>query len=182
MPFPKETHHTAADYWALPDGQRAELIDGTLYDMTPPGFSHQRLVMRLSSAIDQYIIAHGGPCQVVPAPFAVNLDADDSNWVEPDISVICDPQKITDRGCVGTPDWIIEVVSPGSRKMDYSIKCGKYGSAGVSEYWVVDPTCNRVTVYRFNGDHTPQLYTFEQPVQSGLYDDFVVTIAELLRQ
>ena len=73
------------------------------------------------------------------APFAVFLNADDKNYVEPDISVICDKSKLTDKGCNGAPDWIIEIVSSGSRRMDYYTKLFKYRTAGVREYWIVDP-------------------------------------------
>ena len=67
------------------------------------------------------------------------LNEDDKNYVEPDISVICDKRKLTDAGCNGAPDWIVEIVSPGSRQMDYMRKLFKYRSAGVKEYWIVDP-------------------------------------------
>ena len=71
--------------------------------MAPPSRIHQKLVSKLTSIIDQYISDRHGSCEVYPAPFAVNLDADDKDWVEPDISVICDPNKLTDRGCSGAP-------------------------------------------------------------------------------
>lgn len=122
MPLPKEHICTSEDYWNLPEGQRAELIDGHFYDMAPPSRIHQKLIMELSATIRQYIKDNSGSCEVYPAPFAVNLYADDKTYVEPDISVICDKNKLTDRGCKGAPDFIIEIVSPGSRKMDYSTK------------------------------------------------------------
>ncbi|MDE5589145.1 MAG: Uma2 family endonuclease [Acetatifactor sp.] len=73
------------------------------------------------------------------APYAVFLNADETNYVEPDISVICDKSKLDERGCNGAPDWIIEVVSPSTERMDYGIKLFKYRSAGVREYWIVNP-------------------------------------------
>ena len=138
MPLPKEHICTSEDYWNLPEGQRAELIDGHFYDMAPPSRIHQKLIMELSATIRQYIKDNSGSCEVYPAPFAVNLYADDKTYVEPDISVICDKNKLTDRGCKGAPDFIIEIVSPGSRKMDYSTKNALYSDAGVREYWIVD--------------------------------------------
>ena len=102
MPLPKQ-YHTSKDYWNLPEGQRAELIDGTLYDMAPPSYRHQFLIAKLSFVIQEYIFSHAGNCQLLMAPFAVNLDADDKNWVEPDISVICDRNKLHDHGCFGAP-------------------------------------------------------------------------------
>lgn len=116
MPLPKQHTYTSEDYWNLPDGERAELIDGQLYNMAPPSRIHQRLVSQFTRVIGQYIADHHSSCQVYPAPFAVNLDADDEDWVEPDISVICDHSKLTDKGCSGAPDWIVEIVSPSSRR------------------------------------------------------------------
>lgn len=98
MPLLKD-RYTSEDYWNLPEGERAELIDGKFYDMAPPSRIHQKLVFTISRIIGNYIADRHGSCEVYPAPFAVNLDADDKDWVEPDISVICDPNKLTDRGC-----------------------------------------------------------------------------------
>ena len=120
MPLLKKLHYTTDDYWNLPEGERAELIDGTLYNMAPPSRIHQKLVMELSATVREFIKKNNGKCQVYPAPFAVNLDAENKDWVGPDISVICDPNKLTERGCSGAPDLIFEIVSPASRKMDYS--------------------------------------------------------------
>ena len=100
MPLLKKSY-TSKDYWNLPDGQRAELIDGQFYNMAPPSRIHQEISYQISRFLGNYIESNGGKCRVYPAPFAVNLDADDKDWVEPDISVICDPNKLTDRGCSG---------------------------------------------------------------------------------
>ncbi len=99
MPLPKmqTVTHTSKQYWNLPEGQRAELIDGHLYAMAPPGRIHQKLEGELYYIIKDYIKSNNGSCDIYPAPFAVNLDAEDKNWVEPDISVICDPDKLTDN-------------------------------------------------------------------------------------
>ncbi|MCI8639923.1 MAG: Uma2 family endonuclease [Coprococcus sp.] len=91
----KTKTYTAEDYWNLPEDCHAELIDGSLYDMVSPSPFHQELVMEISATIRQYIKDHDGKCKVYPAPLAVNLRADDSTWVEPDISVVCDKNKIT---------------------------------------------------------------------------------------
>ena len=104
------------------DGQRAELIDGQFYNMAPPSRIYQEISYQISRLLGNYIESNGGKCRVYPPRFAVNLDADDKDWVEPDISLICDPNKLIDRGCSGTPDLIFEIVSPSSRRMDYIIK------------------------------------------------------------
>ena len=180
MSLPQERIYTTADIYDLPDGQRAELIDGQIYFMSPPSRRHQKISMELSATIRDYIRSHNGSCEVYSAPFAVFLNEDDRNYVEPDISVICDPNKLTDRGCTGSPDWIIEIVSPSSRRMDYFIKLFKYRSSGVREYWIVDPDKKQIIVYNFvNDDMTP--YTFTDSVKVGIYEDLVIDFDEITK-
>lgn len=164
---------TIKDIYALPDGQRAELIDGELYMMATPSRIHQRIVMELSFRIRDYIGNKNGDCEVYPAPFAVFLNANNDIYVEPDISVICDKNKLTDEGCNGAPDWTIEIVSPSSRPMDYNKKLFKYRTAGVREYWIIDYERNLITVYNFENDEMRD-YTFTDEVKAGIYDDFVI--------
>jgi Uma2 family endonuclease len=180
MALPQKKHHTTEDIYALPEGQRAELIDGQMYMMAPPNFRHQKIIMELSSVIHQYIKTHGGNCEVIPAPFAVFLNNDDRNYVEPDISVICDKNKLNELGCSGAPDWLIEVVSPSTERMDYGIKLFKYRSAGVKEYWIVNPLKNIVNVYDFEYDEKTRLYSFDDIITTCIYDDLDICISELL--
>ena len=112
MEAAQEILYTIDDIYRLPEGRRAELIDGRLYDMAPPNFMHQKLVFQLGKMIDNYISTHRGACEVVLAPFAVFLNKDSLNYVEPDISVICDRDKLDEKGCHGAPDWVVEVASP----------------------------------------------------------------------
>ncbi|WP_394924167.1 Uma2 family endonuclease [uncultured Robinsoniella sp.] len=170
MPLPKEQHYTIDDIYNLPEGTRAELIDGQIYYMAPPSRQHQQIVLSLSRKIADYIDSHKGPCEVDIAPFAVFLNEDDTNYIEPDISVICSPDKLTDKGCNGAPDWIIEIVSPGSRRMDYYTKLFKYRTAGVREYWIVDASKNLITVYDFEHDDVGQ-YSFSDTIKAGIYND-----------
>ena len=179
MPLLKEEAYTIDDIYALPDGERAELIDGRMYMMAPPSRKHQRISTRLVSIIDRYIEEHKGKCEVYAAPFAVYLDERSNTYVEPDISVICDPDKLDDRGCKGAPDWIIEIVSPASKKMDYLLKLLKYRFAGVKEYWIVDPEKNRVIVYNFTGDESVNDYTLQDFVKVGIYEDFVIDFGSM---
>mgnify|MGYP000816807418 CR=1 FL=1 len=175
----KKELYTSDDYWNLPEGERAELINGQFYAMAPPSRIHQELVMELSATLRDYIKSHGGNCKVYPSPFAVNLDAEDNNWVEPDISIICDKSKLTDRGCSGAPDLIVEIVSPSSRKMDYVWKAGLYMDAGVREYWIVDIAKNRITVYNFNHDYSIEEYSFTDTVKAGIYEDLSIDFSEI---
>jgi Uma2 family endonuclease len=146
--------------------------------MAPPNRRHQGITFSLSRKIADYIDSKQGSCKVYPAPFAVFLNADDRNYVEPDISVICDHSKLTDRGCSGAPDWVIEIVSPGSRRMDYFIKLFKYRTAGVREYWIVDPDKERITVYNFESEDTAD-YAFTESVQTGIYPDLQIDFGQL---
>lgn len=170
------------DIYALPDGERAELIDGQIYMMALPNRQHQTIARELFSSINSYIKSNGGSCESFFAPFAVFLNKDDTNYVEPDISIICDKSKLTDKGCSGAPDWIIEIVSPDSRRMDYFTKLFKYRTSGVREYWIVDPDRKRITVYDFESEDTRD-YTFSESVKASIYDDLYINfsdIAELL--
>jgi len=165
--------YTIQDIYDLPEGQRAELIDGEIYMMAAPGRIHQRLVKEFVYHIENYIRGKNGDCEVFPSPFAVFLKANHEIYLEPDISVICDKDKLTDEGCKGAPDWIIEIVSSSSRSMDYVKKLLKYGTAGVREYWIVDPGKMRVTVYNFEHDMVEE-YSFTDKVRAGIYEDLEI--------
>lgn len=171
-------YYTIDDIYNLPDGQRAELIDGELYMMSAPSRIHQKLVHFFDWVIGNYIHNKNGDCEVYPSPFAVFLNSNNITYVEPDISIICDKDKLTDEGCNGAPDWIIEIVSPSSRRMDYYIKLFKYRTAGVREYWIVDPDKQRIMVYNFEHD-TVEEYTFTNKVKAGIYEEFEIDFAEI---
>lgn len=171
----REKIYTIDDIYSLPDGERAELIDGQIYFMAPPATNHQRIVSELHYQIKDYIKRNNGECEVFPAPFAVFLSDNEKNYVEPDISVICDKDKITDKGCEGAPDWVIEIVSPSTKQMDYYKKLFKYRTAGVREYWVVDPERKLVTVYSFQRDIMEE-YPFGEEVPAGIYEGFSIRV------
>ena len=180
MALAQERIHTIDDIYALPDGQRAELIDGRMYMMAPPTTNHQRLVAKLSHQILSHIDTKGGNCEVFPAPFAVFLNEDGRNYVEPDISVICDKGKLNDKGCNGAPDWVIEIVSPGTSRIDYGVKLFKYRSAGVREYWIVNPLKKAVTVFDLEKEEKTNHYDFDDTISSCIYEDLTFNITNLL--
>ena len=182
MPIPKKQIYTSDDYWNLPEGYRAELIDGQFYALATPGRLHQHISYQLSQVIGAYITANKGNCLVYPAPFSVNLEADDKDWVEPDISVICNRKKLTDRGCVGAPDFIVEVVSPSSRKMDYSTKNYLYSNSWVREYWIVDPEKKFTTVYYLEQDSAPTIIPFANKIHAAIFPGLSVCIHDLLKE
>ncbi len=180
MAFAQEKIYTVEDIYNLPEGQRAELIDGQIYMMAPPMRIHQRLVSQFTKVIGSYIDKKQGGCEVYPAPFAVFLNKDDRNYVEPDISVICDKNKLDERGCNGAPDWIIEIASPSNPQNDYGIKLFKYRTAGVREYWIVNPRTKTVMVYDFESDEKSNQYGFDEDVPVCIYEDFSIKIEDLL--
>ena len=171
----KEEIYTIDDIYALPDGERAELIDGKIYYMSPPSWSHQRISSYLHNEIYNYVKGKNGECEVLAAPFAVFLNKDDLNYLEPDISVICDCSKLDEKGCHGAPDWIIEIVSLSSKPRDYMTKLFKYRTAGVREYWIVDPDKKMISVYAFEKNMVEQ-YNFGEDVPAGIYEGFSIKI------
>lgn len=169
MAFAERKEYTIDDIYALPEGTRAELIDGHIYYMSAPSTMHQRLLSLLVTQINNYVDSNGGGCEVFPAPFAVFLNETDAKYLEPDISIVCDNKKLDENGCKGAPDWIIEIVSPGSRRMDYYTKLFKYRSANVKEYWIVDYEKNLVNVYDFQNDNMAQ-YDIPGEVPVNIYE------------
>ena len=147
--------------------------------MAPPNTRHQRVLSFLHLEIGNYIRANKGSCEVFPAPFAVFPFADDSKYLEPDISVVCDKHKLNNQGCNGAPDWIIEIVSPSSRPMDYYTKLSLYRSAGVREYWIVDPMKQSILVYDMEHDSAPAIYSFSDIVKVSIYDDLFIDFSIL---
>lgn len=99
----KEKLYTVEDIYSLPEGVRAELVEGHIYYMAPPSRRHQKILLSLSRKIADYIDSQKGDCEVDIAPFAIFLNADDKNYVEPDISVICSKDKLTEKGCIEGP-------------------------------------------------------------------------------
>ena len=180
MALHQERVFTIEDIYALPDGQRAELIDGKLYMMAPPVRIHQKLVSQFTKVIGSYIDQNHGGCEVYPAPFAVFLNEDNWNYVEPDLSIICDKSKLTEKGCNGAPDWIIEIVSPSTQQVDYGIKLFKYRTAGVREYWIVNPKTNIINVFDFECEQASGQYRFDETIPVWIYDTLSVRISDLL--
>lgn len=169
------------DYYNLPENIRAELIHGQIYYMSAPDRIHQEILNFINTEINIFLRSKGGDCKVYSAPFAVKLFKDnDKTVVEPDISVICDSSKLTDRGCTGAPDWIVEIISPSTSSNDYVRKLNLYMDAGVKEYWIVDPMKKWIYVYHLEEtrfETTP--YTFQDKIKVNIYDDLWIDFSEL---
>ena len=167
LPFRNPVRHTYADYLGWPEDQRVELIEGVAYAMAPaPSRLHQRVTFELAREIADALEESG--CEVNVAPFDVRLpegdEADEAidTLVQPDISVVCDPSKLDDKGCRGAPDWIIEVLSPGTAGHDQVRKLSLYERHGVKEYWLVHPVDRVVIMYRLEAG------TYGRPAVSEL--------------
>ena len=167
--------YTIDDIYALPEGKRAELIDGQIYYMAPPGRTHQQISGYLYSTIYNHIKKAHGTCEVYASPFAVFLNKDSINYVEPDLSVICDTSKLDEKGCHGAPDWVIEIVSPSSKSKDYMVKLLKCCPAGVRKYWIVDPTKKMISVYQIEQELVEQ-YSFGEDIPVGIWENFSINI------
>jgi Uma2 family endonuclease len=175
--------YTYADYLTFTEDQPVEIIDGRIIAMSPaPSRIHQKIIMEVSAEIRNYIKSNNGPCEVYPAPFDVILKTDDEdmsnskNIVQPDISVICDKNKLTDKGCIGSPDMIVEVVSAFNPSNDYIKKLNLYNIYKVKEYWIVNPMKKNILVYTLTdtGYDMPSVYTFNDKVKVGIYENLEI--------
>lgn len=172
---------TAEQFYAIipEENTHAELINGEIVMLAGASTRHQQIVLKISSRLDQHITANKGNCMVFTSPYDVELD--DKNVFQPDILVICDPSKIGEKRAYGAPDLVIEVLSESNLKRDLTVKHAAYFTAGVREYWIVDPFKDRTIVYRFDDPADISFYPFDKPVPVGIWDGALeVTIAELI--
>ncbi len=182
MALSQKKSYTIVDYYNLPENVRAEIIDGQIYYQAAPSRIHQEILGELYTIIHNYIKSKKGSCKVYPAPFAVELgESDRLTIVEPDISIICNPDKLTDRGCIGAPDWIIEIVSPSNSSHDYVKKLNLYANIGVREYWIVNPMKKNIYVYYFEENQfETMVYTFQNKVKVNIYEDFYIDFSDFV--
>ena len=147
-----DKHFSYADYCSWDDDERWELIDGVAYAMSAPLVTHQRILRELFMPFGSFL--RGKPCEVFVSPFDVRLGADeaDDTVVQPDLLVVCDRTKLDDKGYKGTPDLIIEILSPTTAGYDRLTKFNRYLRAGVKEYWMVDPDGRTVQVCLLRDD------------------------------
>ncbi len=176
----QEGEYTLEDYYRLPDERRVELIDGVFYDMSAPTSIHQLIGGSVYSTFFNYISRKGGKCLPFIAPIDVQLDCDDRTMVQPDVLILCDRDKLNRRNIYGAPDFILEVLSPSTRRKDMMLKLAKYSRAGVREYWIVDPERKNVLVYDLEHGKEVTIYGFTDQIPVAIFDgDCVVNFADI---
>ena len=185
LPAEKE-RYTFADVLSWDEDVRVELIDGEPYYMSPPSTSHQRVSFRIARLIGNYL--EGKPCEVFPAPFGVRLFSEDSDRpedetvvLEPDITVVCDRDKLDKDGYKGAPALIVEVLSPSTQRRDRFEKYNLYERAGVREYWIVDPDRKLVQamVLEDGQYHAPEVYTAAEQAPVTVLEGCVIDLAKV---
>ena len=183
MPLPKsEQIYSYVDYLTWDEDVRWELLDGIPYMQAAPSRIHQE--MSLSLLMQFAIYLQGKSCKVYHAPFCVRLDVekndnDIKNVVEPDITIVCDDSKLDERGCKGSPDIIVEILSPSTGKIDKVTKFNKYEKAGVKEYWILEPDQKLVSVFllQLNGRYgRPEMYTDEDKIKVSIFPDLEIDL------
>lgn len=163
---------TLQDYYALPEDVRTELIDGVIYDMAAPALYHQSIAAELTTVFRNYIHGKDGQCLALSGPVDVQLNCDDKTMVQPDVLIVCDPDKIRKHVVFGAPDFVVEILSPSTKEKDRTLKLRKYREAGVREYWIVDPDREEVEVYLFQDPELitlPRVYRFQDIIPVGIY-------------
>ena len=185
----EEPRYTFADALTWGEDERIEIIDGEAVMMAPPLRVHQKISMELSSQIHEFLRGKRG--EVFAAPFAVRLfeengdrPEDVDTMVEPDITVVCDPDKLDKYGCKGTPDMVIEILSPSTRRHDLAVKYRLYQRAGIREYWIVDPDTRMVQVFRLEDGlyNAPDVFTSGSMVPVGIWEDFSIDLSQVFTE
>ena len=187
-----DRRYTYRDYRSWPDDERWELIDGVAWNMSPaPVRRHQGILTEILTQLLPYL--KGKPCKAYAAPFDVLLperpdQAEDevSTVVQPDISVVCDLSRLTDRGCTGAPDLVVEILSPHTARKDMEVKRALYERHGVHEYWIDDPgnRCVQAYVLREDGHYPeePTLYLADADLPSVVLADLKLQLPPVFQE
>ncbi len=180
--------YTYADYLAWQIEERLELIKGWISRMSAPNLNHQRISLEITMAFGNHFAGH--PCNLFVAPFDVRLprkskqDKQVYTVVQPDLCVICDDEKLDKRGCIGAPDLVIEILSPGNSKKEMREKYDVYEESGVREYWLVSPSEKTVVIYTLNQNQKyigSRHYTEDDIVPSVIFPDLKVVLMDVFK-
>lgn len=188
MALPAEkSRYTFADVLTWGEDERVEIIDGEAIMMAPaPARVHQEISGELFRQLANYL--RGKECKVYAAPFDVRLFEEDGDRpedvdtvVEPDITIVCNPSKLDERGCKGAPDMVVEILSPATQRHDRFTKFSLYQKAGVREYWLVDPGSKIVQSFILEGGHyaVKEFGTAGEKVRVNVLEDCIIDLSEL---
>ncbi len=181
--------YTYADYLSWKIEQALELIKGKIFKMAAPSRKHQDVSREITLALGNHFKNHR--CKLYSAPFDVRLfdkqksilaDKNIYTVVQPDLCIICDLKKLDDRGCLGAPDLIIEILSPGNSNREMKIKKNLYAESGVLEYWIVDPNSEIITRFNLETDDNygrPYIFLSEDIMPSIIFTDFSLNLKEV---
>jgi len=183
----EEYGFTYADYkaWELKPDERYELINGIAYAMSAPNVIHQRILIMLASEF--YTFLKGKQCEAFAAPFDVRLfyeeDESDDTVVQPDVVIICDPQKLGEEGCRGVPDMVVEILSPSNTAIEMQRKLNLYMEAEVREYWVVDPMNKHITIYRLqDGEYIIKTCRIQDTARPGVLSGLEIPVSAIFAE
>ncbi|MGM0412707.1 MAG: Uma2 family endonuclease [Pseudomonadota bacterium] len=181
LPVRDNEHHTYGDYRTWDDDTRYELIDGVAYAMAPaPLRIHQEVAGEIYRQAANAL--EGARCRALIAPLDVRLpragEADEGvdTVLQPDVLAVCDPDKLDERGVRGAPDWVVEVLSPGTAGHDQIHKRRVYEHHGVAELWLVHPTDRLLTIYRLEeGEYgKPEIVELAGETAVGVMPEVVI--------
>jgi len=189
-PAGENISYTYEDLLTWPEEERWELIDGVPYDMTPaPSLRHQDILGRLYRQFGDFL--DGAPCRVILAPFDVRLPKASESWlttttvVQPDLTVICEREKLDDHGYVGAPTLVVEILSSYTSPKDLRVKLQLYERVGVKEYWVVYPGEKVIQIYTLN-EHgrydAPAIAVVDDQLPVGVLPGLVIDLARVFAE
>jgi len=175
-----ERLYTVEEYYNIREDIRAELYEGYLVVMQRPSFRHQAIQMEISAQLHTFL--KGKTCKVFPT-LGARLFENEATIFEPDIVVICDKNKLTKQNCNGAPDFVIEILSPSTVRMDRKLKFDKYQRAGVKEYWIVDPDRNLLEVNLLvNDKYMTSIYNETDKAPVSILDGVEIVLAEVFAE
>ncbi|MDA3939576.1 MAG: Uma2 family endonuclease [Spirochaetia bacterium] len=182
--------YSYADYLTWPDEQRRELINGEVWAMSPaPSTGHQKISLYLTLEVGSFL--KGESCDLFVAPFDVRFVKDENQkdqdifiTLQPDLSVICDKSKIDEKGCLGSPDFIVEILSPSTGYKDETQKLSIYEEYGVKEYWIVNPDRETIQVFLHNGTDfdKPFYYKGDEFIVSSVLKGFRISLRDIFQK
>jgi len=191
--FNSDKLYTYADYLTWNDDKRYEIFNGKVFEFLPsPTSKHQSVSGNLYGSYWNFL-KDKNPCKVLYAPIDVRLpkkpeeinDTQIYTVVQPDIIIVCDPKKIDEKGCLGAPDLVVEVLSPSTAKNDIKDKYLLYQQACVREYWIVHPIEELLTVFKLNKVGklaVEKIYTYDEKVKVGIFEDLVIDLKNIFER